>query len=159
MNKNQITKDKICAFYASDYHFEMISLPYIEKNIEENKKVIILTENNLENTIKVLLNKMNLEDKKRNNIEKINWKQNDLEKFKEIKKEIEKQKELIIFVKGKNNYIKNINSNIDKWIENKERVKVIDCYDIEEISDKMSDIMESYNLILSTSGEKEIDKI
>ena len=31
MNKSKITKEKTCAFYASDYHFEMISLPYIEK--------------------------------------------------------------------------------------------------------------------------------
>ena len=30
MNKNQKTKEKTCAFYASDYHFEMISLPFIE---------------------------------------------------------------------------------------------------------------------------------
>ena len=43
MNKEQETKEKICAFYASDYHFEMISLPYINKQIEENKQVIVLT--------------------------------------------------------------------------------------------------------------------
>ena len=24
------TKEKLCAFFASDYHFEMISLPYIK---------------------------------------------------------------------------------------------------------------------------------
>ena len=28
MNESQITKEKTCAFYASDYHFEIISLPY-----------------------------------------------------------------------------------------------------------------------------------
>ena len=49
MNKNQSTKEKSCVFYVSDYHFEMISLPYISKKLEEEKKVIILTENNLEN--------------------------------------------------------------------------------------------------------------
>ena len=48
MNKNQETKEKICTFFASDYHFEMISLPYIDKNLEEDKEIIILTENNLE---------------------------------------------------------------------------------------------------------------
>ena len=52
MSKNQETKEKICAFYASDYHFEMISLPYIERKLEEKNEVIILTENNLEETIK-----------------------------------------------------------------------------------------------------------
>lgn len=68
MNKNQETKEKICAFYASDYHFEMISLPYIEKNIEENKKIVILTENNLEETIKTLISKTNLKEEKKKKI-------------------------------------------------------------------------------------------
>ena len=62
MNKNQKTKEKICAFYASDYHFEMISLPYINKSIKNNKEVIVISENNLENTINKLLLQVNLED-------------------------------------------------------------------------------------------------
>ena len=41
MSKN--TKEKICAFYASDYHFEMISLPYINKRIENKDEIVILT--------------------------------------------------------------------------------------------------------------------
>ena len=68
MNKNQITKEKTCAFYASDYHFEMITLPYIEKKLEENKKIIVLTENNLEDTMKTLISKVNLKQEKKNNI-------------------------------------------------------------------------------------------
>ena len=52
MNKNQKTKEKTCAFYASDYHFEMISLPYINKKLDESKEIIVLTENNLKETIK-----------------------------------------------------------------------------------------------------------
>ena len=33
-----LTKEKTCAFYASDYHFEMISLPFIEKILKRIKK-------------------------------------------------------------------------------------------------------------------------
>ena len=75
MNKDKNTKEKICAFYASDYHFEMISLPYIESKLEEKNEVIILTENNLEETIKILISRMNLaeEKKKRNPGEKAGW--------------------------------------------------------------------------------------
>ena len=58
MNKNQKTKEKTCAFYASDYHFEMISLPYINKKLDESKEVIVLTENNLKETIKTLVSKI-----------------------------------------------------------------------------------------------------
>ena len=84
MNKVNKTKEKTCAIFASDYHFEMISLPYIEKNLE--KEIIVLTENNLENTMKTLISRVNLKEEKKNNIFKINWKNDDLNKFKQIKK-------------------------------------------------------------------------
>lgn len=159
MSKNQETKEKICAFYASDYHFEMISLPYIERKLEEKNEVIILTENNLEETIKILISRMNLAEEKKKRILDINWKNDDLAKFKQIKEKLEENKNMIIFVKGKENYIKNINRNIEKWINIADSVKVINCYDMEEISEKLDDIMDQYKKILSTSGEKEIEKI
>lgn len=158
MDKNQITKEKTCAFYVSDYHFEMITLPYIEKKIEENKKIIVLTENNLEDSMNILMSKVNLKEEKKNNIFKINWKNDDLNKFKEIKKDIEDNKELIILIKGKENYIKNINENIRKWTEKDNKVKTIDCYDIDEIGDNFSDVINKYENILSTTGEKKIEK-
>lgn len=159
MNKNQETKEKICAFYASDYHFEMISLPYIDKNLEKNKEIIVLTENNLEETMKNLISKMNLREEKKRNIFKIDWKNDDLNKFKKIKKDVENQKDMIIFVKGKENYIKNINKNIEKWTQEKDNIKIIDCYDMEEVTENLDDIMGQYKKILNTTGEKEISKI
>ena len=159
MNTKQETKEKLCAFYASDYHFEMISLPYIDKKINEKDEVIILTENNLENTIQTLLSNMNLKEKRKEEILNINWKSNDLEKFKKIKNEVENQKNIVIFIKGKENYIKNINKNIEKWTENAKNLKIIDCYDIEEVGENMDNVMNQYNKILNTSGEKEIKKI
>jgi len=159
MNTKQETKEKICAFYASDYHFEMISLPYIDKKINEKDEVIILTENNLENTIQTLLSNMNLKEKRKEEILNINWEANDLEKFKKIKNEVENQKNIVIFIKGKENYIKNINKNIEKWTENAKNLKIIDCYDIEEVGENMDNVMNQYNKILNTSGEKEIKKI
>ncbi len=159
MNKNQKTKEKICTFFASDYHFEMISLPYIDKNLEENKEIVILTENNLEETINTLLERMNFKEEKRNKFLSIDWKNNDLEKFKCIKENLKKNKEMIIFIKGKENYIHNINGNIDKWINNSDKIKLIDCYDIEEIGSNIDKIICQYQKILNTSGEKETDCI
>ena len=156
MNINQKTKEKTCAFYASDYHFEMISLPYINKKLDESKEVIILTENNLEETIKTLVSKINLNQSKKENILKINWENNDLKKFKQIDKEMKNEKDIVIFVKGKENYIKNINKNIEKWIEKSENVEVIDCYDIEEVSEKLDNIMNQYKTILKTTGKNVI---
>ncbi len=158
MNKNQITKEKTCAFYASDYHFEMITLPYIEKKLEEHKEVVVLTENNLEDTMKTLMSRINLNEEKKNNIYKINWKNDDLNKFKQIKNDMETNKELIIFIKGKENYIKNINENIEKWISQNNKVKIIDCYDVEEVGKHFTEIVSQYENVLSTTGEKKIEK-
>lgn len=159
MNKKQETEEKICAFYASDYHFEMISLPYINKQIEENKQVIILTENNLEETINTVISKTNLKEDKKVKILNISWKNDDFNKMKEVKEAVKNKKDTVIFIKGKKNYIKNINENIENWVQNSEKIKLIDCYDLEEISDNLDGIMEQYKKVLGTTGEKEIQNI
>ena len=146
-----LTKEKICAFYASDYHFEMISLPYISKGMDQKKEIIILTENNLEDTVNTLISRMNLKDAKKNGILELNWKNDDLKKFKEISKYSKENKNMIIFVKGKQNYIENVNKNIEKWVENKDNIKVIDCYEFFEVENKIDDIAEKYDKILGTS--------
>ncbi len=153
MNKNQKTKEKTCAFYASDYHFEMISLPYINKKLDESKEVIVLTENNLKETIKTLVSKINLNEDKKVDILKIDWENNDLNKFKKINEDIKSKKDMVIFVKGKENYIKNINENIEKWTEKSKNVEIIDCYDMEEISQDMDNIMNQYKFTLKTTGK------
>lgn len=157
MRKNQLTKEKTCAFYASDYHFEMISLPYIEKNLENNKDIIVLTENNLEDTMRILISNVNLKEEKKQKIIKINWKNDDLNKFKQIKEDVDENKEIIIFIKGNKNYINNINENIKKWVEKNENVKIIDCYNIEEVNGEMVDIIEKYQNVLSVRGETKIE--
>ena len=143
MNKNQDTKEKSCVFYVSNYHFEMISLPYISKKLEENKKILILTQENLEETINKLISKINFKEQKKNKILEINWKNNNDEKIE-------------IFIKGNEEYIKNTNKNIDKIINNYKNIKIIDCYNIEEIEPKINNIKNSYEKIISTIGEKNI---
>ena len=158
MNKNQKTKEKTCTFYASDYHFEMISLPYINKNLENKKEIVILTENNLEETMKTLISKMNWNEEKKNQIYKINWKNDDDNKLKEIKKKIQNQKEVIIFVKGKERYIQNMNQNIEDYLNENNNIKVIDCYNIEEVGENLDIVMDKYKKVLGTAGEREIEK-
>lgn len=156
---NKETKEKVCTFFVSDYHFEMVSLPYINKKLEEDEEIIIMTENNLEQTIQTLLANMNFKEDRKQRILSINWKDDDFTKFKQIKQEIAKKNKMTIFIKGKENYIRNINKNIEGWINKSSHIKIVDCYDIEEIGNDMDTIMASYKSILSTSGEKEIEKL
>lgn len=159
MNKNKDTKEKLCAFYASDYHFEMMSLPYISKRIEEKDEIIILTENNLEKTIQTLLKKINLKEEKKKQILKLDWKNNQKEKIRKLRTNLEKQKNIIIFIKGKEEYIQKTNLEIEEWLEKENQIKIIDCYHIEEVGENLNQIMEQYPKILKTTGEKEITKI
>lgn len=159
MNKNKDTKEKICAFYASDYHFEMISLPYIDKKMENEDEIVILTENNLEETIKALLEKTNLEKDKKQKILKLNWKNNDLEKLNTIKTKIEEEKDMIIFIKGNESYIHRTNKNIEECLPEENHIKIIDCYNIEEVGENLDEVMGQYHKILRVSGEKEIEKL
>ena len=156
MSNDLVTKEKVCAFYASDYHFEMITLPCVYKNLEEKRDVIILTENDLKETIKVLLSKMNFNESKKEQIMNLDWENDDLKKFRKIKYNLENDIESTIFVKGNENYIKNANLNLEKWEKDRKDFKVIDCYNIEEVADKVDELMKSYNKILRTSGEMDI---
>ena len=40
MVKENKSKEKLCLFFASDYHFEMISLPYINEKLKQNNCTI-----------------------------------------------------------------------------------------------------------------------
>lgn len=155
MSNDLVTKEKVCAFYVSDYHFEMITLPCIYKNLEEKKDVIILTENNLEKTIKILLSKMNFSENKKTKIMDLNWENDDLNKFRRIKYNLENNIDTTILIKGNENYIKNANTNLEKWKKEGKNFKIIDCYNIEEVADKIDELMKKYNKILKTSGEIE----
>lgn len=150
---------KICAFYASDYHFEMISLPYIKESLEKRKEIIILTENDLQSTVKTLISNINIEEKKKQGLEQINWKNDDLKKFKKIKRDTEENKDVVIFIKGKENYIRNINKNIEKWTSKNNKVKIVDCYDMNEVAEKVDTLMAKYKIVLGTAGEKTIENI
>lgn len=156
MNENQNTKEKSCVFYVSDYHFEMISLPYISKKLEEEKEVIILTENDLEDTVKTLTLKINLKEDKKRKLLNINWKNNNENKLNELKKCINEEKNIEIFIKGNNKYIEETNKKIEKYIEEYNKIKIIDCYDIGKIDGYLVDIAQKYNNVIGTVGEKSL---
>lgn len=155
MLKENKSQEKLCLFFASDYHFEMISLPYISENLKKDNNVIIMTENDLNGTVDKLLSRVNLTKEEKDKITKIDWKNDDVSKFKEIKNANENGKETIIFVKGKENYIDSVNKNIGNWMNGND-MKVIDCYDINEVYEDVSSIAKNYNKVLSTSGVEKL---
>ncbi|MBR0491764.1 MAG: hypothetical protein IJJ82_06975 [Clostridia bacterium] len=138
-----------CAFYASDYHMEMIMLPYINENFKNKKNVYVFTQNNLEETIKHLVKNVNINKDIKEKVLNINWKNEDESKYKTL---IEDKSESIIFVKGNENYIEKINKNLNQ-IKNYKNIEIIDCYSLEEVGIKTEEIRQNYKNVLMTNGK------
>ena len=128
--------EKTCCFYVSDFHLEMILLPYINEKIEE--EITILTEKDLTKTLGILISKMNLKEESKQKILELGW--NTEEKIKEKSN---------IIVIGSKKYIMEKN----KEIERTNAVSILDCYNFEEEKDNISQIIGKYNNTLNTLGK------
>lgn len=135
--------EKLCCFYVSDFHLEMILLPYINKKIEEN--IIIKTERDLKDTVEILVSKMNLNQENKEKILSLGW------NGKENKKIEDKSNVIII---GNKKYVEDINNQIRQT--NIKNVNIIDCYNFEDIKEDMDNIMNSYSQNLNTTGIENI---
>ncbi len=152
MNQIENTKEnkeveKLCSFYASDYHFEMISIPYIEKEIKNKNQIIILTENNLEETVQKVLASTHLEEEEKQKIIDIGWSEQTKEKLEKIK---EDKTPTTVFIKGSKNYIQKMDKQIE---ENTSKITKIHCYEVQEVAHEMPNIVKQYGAILNTIGK------
>lgn len=163
MNTKNYQVEKLCGFYVSDWHLTTTILPYINSKIDEKTKVITILENNIEENIKVLMEKLNLKNKK--DILNIRWTSVDIKKYTDIEsilnREIKKNNENIILISGNKNYIEIINSNINKWIKkaNIKSIKIIDFFEVTEFNNDIVNILDGHDKILNTSGEREISEV
>lgn len=144
--------EKICSFYASDYHLEMIMIPYINKKIEEQADVIIITERNLVQTAKEVIQKINLPENKKGKLLRIDWNNNNIENVRKN----EKTKEKVIFVIGNKNYIEEKNKELNKMQNENQKFKIVNCYSIEDVHENITQIVANHSKILNTTEEKEI---
>ena len=135
--KKEITERK-CCFYASDFHLEMTIVPYIDKKIKENKNVIIITQNKLEDSIKILISRMNMKNKQY--ILKIDWNNDDISKIQSIND--------IVIINGNKKFIENKNEEIKKML-GKLPNELIDCYLFDEIKNEIVEIKEEHTGVLN----------
>lgn len=151
MNNKNYQVEKLCGFYVSAWHLTTTILPYINSKIDEKTKVITILENNIEENIKVLMEKLNLKNK--NEILSIRWTSVDSKKYTDIENilntEITKNVENIILISGNKNYIEIINSNINKWLEkaNLKSIKIIDFFEVTEFNNDIVNILDGHDKI------------
>jgi len=144
-----ITKEcyikKICLLCASDYHLEMILLPYIKERMDSSN-IIIFTENNLEESIKVLLTKVNLDENDKEKIKSLNWKKTNDFKFEEINNM--KDKNINIIINGSSNYIESVNKKIKEVL--RRDIEIVDCIHVLDSDIEITEISKKYEKILNT---------
>jgi len=128
--------EKTCCFYVSDFHLEMILIPYINEKIEED--ITILTEKNLRESIQIVTSKMNINEKNKQKILQLNW---------EGAEKIKENSNIIII--GSKKYIEKNN----KQIKNSNPTSILDCYNFEDEKNNMEDIFKNYNNTLNTLGK------
>lgn len=131
--------EKLCCFYVSEFHLEMILLPYINEKIEEN--IIIKTDRKLRDTVEILISKMNLNKERKDKILSFDWNG-------EKDKKIENESNVVII--GDRKYIEEENNKIIK--NNIKDVTVIDCYNFEDTKKDIDNIINSYSKNLNTNG-------
>ena len=141
----EVNKENSCAFFASDYHLEMIMLPYINKKIKENKKIYVFTQNSLEESVNTLIDRVNLDENIKKQLVHINWKNEDENKYKKLIDD----NNAVIFIKGNENYINKVNNNLEQ-IKNNKEMEIIDCYNLEEFSNKIPQIITNHCNIITT---------
>lgn len=142
-----MTKDKMCMFFASDYHFEMISLLSIKREIEKGNQTIIIPENDLTKTVNTVLSRVNFSEEEKGKIKEIDWSNKD--KIKKIDKIIKEGREVSIYIKGGEKYVKEKNKMLNE-IKNKDGIQIIDCYDITQMNENIEKIKENYKEQLMT---------
>ena len=185
MKKESRKVEKLCSFYVSNWHLVTMLLPYINEKIEKNTKIITILENNIEENIKKLLERLNLKNKEK--ILKINWKNFNSQKYEEVSKYLSEKNKNIenIIIKEKNKNSKNVinnsknsegviilvngtkenievnNANIQKWLKKAKinKAKIINFFEVTEFNNKISEILDNHDKVFNTSGEREISEV
>lgn len=153
---------KICNFYMSDWHFTVMLLPYLNKEINKGTKIITIFEKDMTDKVKTLVEKLNL--KNREKILQINWKNSNINNFiNELEEKLKYNAENLLIINGTNCYINEVNNKINE-VRNKEnfidkKIKIINCYDFDSNKENMNNILKEHDGILNTSGESKIENV
>ena len=135
----------ICNFYVSEYHLEIMLLPYISKKIDNEENITIITEIDLESTLNVVIERINLDKDKKEKIKKIGWNIQNIENI------IPNTNVILI---GSKKFIN------EKVFELKERqvenLEISACYNYNEVKNDMKEIVSKYDGMLNTLGINKI---
>ena len=159
---------KVCGFYVSSMHLITMILPYIKKETNKDVKIETILEYNLKENVNNVVANLIINDKEKENILNINWNINKIQKYSNIEKRlknISKNEQINILISGSIKYIEEANTIIEKIINkninkiNKNKITIINCYEVKEFDDNIREILDSHELIINTAGIHKIEDI
>ena len=70
---------RVCNFYVNNWHLLTMLFPYLNKNMDKKTRVVTVLENSLESYAETLIEKIILNNRDKEKIKNINWKEKSLE--------------------------------------------------------------------------------
>lgn len=159
----------VCGFYISRTHLVTMILPYLKNKLGKNIKFNTILEYSLIENVNDILSKLIINDKEKEKILDLNWKDSKIQKYSDIEKNIkydlENNKEIILLISGSKEYISTTNKIIDKILDkNNSKLKnktvtIINCYEVVEFDDNIREILDLHEFIINTSGIHRVEEI
>ena len=104
---------------------------------------------------------MKMENKSK--ILQINWKNEKNLEIENIENILKNKREQTIVINGKKEYIENANKAIEKLVnlnnKNLNNLKILNCYEVMEVSSNFNEILDKHDKVLNTTGEKNIEEV
>lgn len=147
MNTKDIENERICCFYASDIHLEIMILPYIHSKLEKNEEIYLVNEEDLKQTVEQVIERINIKEKDKKRILKLKWDSNNIDLIEEINN---KNDNAVVIINGSEKF----NKSVEEKLVLKGNLKILNCYNIEKI-DNINNIKNKYTKVLNSVGIKE----
>lgn len=168
MKENSSTQ-KVCSFYVSNMHFATMILPFVNKQMEEETKIVTFFENDFTTNIELVLSRITLSEERKRELLNVNWKNTNNTKYlnieKTLKSQISKQKKTIIIINGNEEYINIVNDYIEKYLEKNDKkmqsknIKIINFYEVGSFNENIKEILDKHQKIFNTAGEHKIEEV
>lgn len=155
---------RICSFSVSNWHLVTMLTPYLNEAINAEDEIYTFFETNMEIIIREFLMKLTLNVNTKQKICELNWKNSKGYKYnyiQEILKNIP-NKNITIIVAGQKEYIDKINANLIKFIKKNKinnKINIVNCYEVMQFNNNISEILQIHDKVLNTSGEKDIKEV
>lgn len=163
--KENQSVEKVCSFYVNDWHLTTMMLPYMNRRIRENTKIITILQNGMNDKVKELIGKMNLSKESTSQLLNIDWTSNTIFKYTDMKELIEepiKEENIDILVNGTLDYMDIVNKNIDKILAQGKvkatQITIINCYEVGQFED-INPLLQKHSKLLNTSGLRNIEEV